>query len=83
MKLSTEENVQNLESIIDTQLDMKTLVDMDDLENAIKEGCSAAPTFDEHTKCMRSSQQLRNNHQHSKLENSLLAFPHQEFVHLD
>ena len=36
-KLSIEEKVQNLRSLISTQLDLKVLADMDDLESAIRE----------------------------------------------
>ena len=36
MKLSIDEKVRNLESLIEVQLDMKTLADMENLEKAIK-----------------------------------------------
>ena len=37
-KLSIEEKVQNLKSLISNQIDLKVLPDMDDLESVIREG---------------------------------------------
>ena len=36
MKLSIDEKVQNFESLIESQLDLKTLAEMDDLETAMR-----------------------------------------------
>ena len=35
-KLSIDEKVQNFESLIESQLDLKTLAEMDDLETAMR-----------------------------------------------
>ena len=60
MKLSIDEKVRNLESLIEVQLDMKTLADMEDLEKAIKEDCSAAATenADEDTVVVEAMEEL-------------------------
>ena len=42
MKLSIDEKLQNLESLIESQLDFKTLAEMDDLETAIREDSTAS-----------------------------------------
>ena len=41
MKLSIDEKVRNLESLIESQLDLRTLAEMEDLESAIREDSSS------------------------------------------
>ena len=44
MKLSIDEKVRNLESLIESQLDFTTLAEMEDLEGAIREDSEADGT---------------------------------------
>ena len=68
--------VENVESLIKAQLDMKMLAYKEDLENATKEDCSAAATenADEDIAAVEAIKQLAQqtliHHHHSKLENS-------------
>ena len=45
--LTVKQKVQNLKSLIETQLDMKTLADMDDLEAAIREELATTPASEQ------------------------------------
>ena len=54
MKLSIDEKVRNLESLIGSQLDFTTLAEMEDLEGAIREDSEADGTAARNAQAMES-----------------------------